>query len=46
MYRPNLEQNGANFYRIDYDKGSNHWTWKPTSRSFHEYKKFGTIIFE
>jgi len=36
----------ANFYRIDYDKGSNYWTWKPTSFSFHEYKKFGTIIFE
>jgi len=36
----------ANFYRIDYDKGGNYWTWKPTGLSFHEYKKFGTIIFE
>ena len=36
----------ANFYRIDYDKGGNYWSWKPTGLSFHEYKKFGTIIFE
>ena len=36
----------ANFYRIDYDKGGNYWTWKPTGLSFHEYKKFGTIVFE
>ena len=36
----------ANFYRIDYDKGGHYWSWKPTGLSFHEYKKFGTIIFE
>ena len=36
----------ANFYRIDYDKGGNYWSWKPTGLSFHEYKKFGTIVFE
>ena len=36
----------ANFYRIDYDKGGNYWTWKPTGLSFHEYEKFGTIVFE
>jgi hypothetical protein len=36
----------ANFYRIDHDKGGNYWSWKPTGLSFHEYKKFGTIVFE
>jgi hypothetical protein len=36
----------ANFYRIDYDKGSNYWTWKPTRGTFHDYAKFGTIVFE
>jgi hypothetical protein len=36
----------ANFYRIDYDKGVNYWNWKLTGPSFHEYKKFGTIVFE
>ena len=36
----------ANFYRIDYDKGGNYWSWRPTGLSFHEYKKFGTIVFE
>ncbi len=36
----------GNFYRIDYDKDYTTWSWKKTSGSFHEYKKFGTIIFE
>ena len=36
----------ANFYRIDYDRGNQYWTWQPTNVSFHEYQKFGTIIFE
>jgi hypothetical protein len=37
----------ANFYRLDYDSGSMvKWSWAPIARSFHEYKKFGSIIFE
>ena len=35
----------ANFYRIDYDKGSTHWSWRPTRKNFHDYESFGTIIF-
>lgn len=37
----------ANFYRIDHD--TDHaikWGWKPIETSFHEYKKFGTIVFK
>jgi hypothetical protein len=36
----------ANLYRIDYDKDYTTWTWQKNSGSFHEYKKFGTFIFE
>jgi hypothetical protein len=37
----------ANFYRLDYDSGSMvKWSWAPIAHSFHEYKKFGSIIFE
>lgn len=37
----------ANMYRIDYDKGSGmSFAWQKTSHTFHEYKKFGTFIFE
>ncbi len=37
----------ANFYRIDYDDGkTTYWSWSPIERSFHEYERFGTIIFE
>ncbi len=36
----------ANFYRIDYDNAVTTWQWQPTSGNFHEYQKFGTIIFE
>ena len=36
----------ANMYRIDYDSGSSHFAWQETNRSFHEYNKFGTFIFE
>lgn len=35
----------ANFYRIDYDNGLSTWAWEPTEKSFHEYEKFGTILF-
>ena len=36
----------ANMYRIDYDKGTAHYAWQKTNKSFHEYNKFGTFIFE
>lgn len=36
----------ANMYRIDYDKGASHFAWQKTVRTFHEYNKFGTFIFE
>lgn len=36
----------ANFYRIDYDTIYTIWQWQPTSGNFHEYHKFGTIVFE
>src|SRR5690625_2978499 len=37
----------VNFYRIDYDKGeTSWWAWQPVSNSFHEYKKFGSMVFE
>jgi hypothetical protein len=35
----------ANFYRIDYDKPGNEWFWQPVRINFHDYKKFGTILF-
>jgi hypothetical protein len=35
----------ANFYRIDYDNNVLEWSWQETKANFHEYKKFGTIIF-
>ena len=36
----------ANMYRIDYDKGTAHFTWQKVVRSFHEYNNYGTFIFE
>ena len=36
----------ANFYRMDYDQGQAAWSWSPVGRSFHEFKKFGTLEFE
>lgn len=36
----------ANMYRIDYDKDYTTWSWQKTSGSFHEYKKYGTLVFE
>lgn len=36
----------ANMYRIDYDYGAAHFAWQKTNRSFHEFNKFGTFIFE
>lgn len=37
----------ANMYRVDYDnKKTTSWAWQPVDRTFHDYKKFGTIVFE
>ena len=37
----------ANFYRVDYDNGQvTGWDWARVGPSFHEYKKFGTVIFD
>ena len=37
----------ANFYRVDYDGGkSTGWDWSPVGPSFHEFKSFGTVLFE
>lgn len=37
----------ANFYRMDYDGGKQTgWDWSRVGPSFHEYKKFGTLVFE
>jgi hypothetical protein len=35
----------ANFYRIDYDKGPARWSWVPVKMSFHDYQRFGTLLF-
>ena len=37
----------GNFYRCDYDLGHfESWAWQPVEKRFHEYKKFGTLVFE
>jgi len=36
----------GNFYRIDYDTPTTYYSWKQTSGSFHDFKKYGTLIFE
>jgi hypothetical protein len=37
----------ANFYRVDYDdQKSTAWDWARVGPSFHEYEKFGTLVFE
>ncbi|HEY9342822.1 MAG TPA: carbohydrate-binding family 9-like protein [Hanamia sp.] len=36
----------ANFCRIDYDNGRSTWSWQKTRTSFHDYEKFGTVLFE
>jgi predicted TIM-barrel fold metal-dependent hydrolase len=37
----------ANFYRMDYDDGKNSgWDWSRVGPSFHEYQKFGSLVFE
>jgi hypothetical protein len=37
----------ANFYRVDYDDNKvTGWDWARVGPSFHEFKKFGTLVFE
>jgi predicted TIM-barrel fold metal-dependent hydrolase len=37
----------ANFYRMDYDDGkTTAWDWAPVGPSFHEFQKFGTLVFD
>jgi hypothetical protein len=37
----------ANFYRMDYDGAKPaSWDWARVGPSFHEFEKFGTLIFE
>ena len=37
----------ANFYRMDYDDGQrSSWDWARVGRGFHEFDKFGTLVFE
>lgn len=37
----------ANFYRMDHDGGkTTGWDWARVGPSFHEFRKFGTLIFE
>jgi predicted TIM-barrel fold metal-dependent hydrolase len=37
----------ANFYRVDYDDGkTTRWTWAPVGPSFHEFQKFGKLVFD
>jgi len=37
----------ANFYRVDYDDGrTTSWDWARVGPSFHEFRKFGTLLFE
>lgn len=36
----------ANMYRIDYDRGASHFSWKKTTGTFHDYNRFGTFVFE
>ena len=37
----------ANLYRVDYDNNRTiEWSWKKTETTFHEFQKFGKMIFE
>lgn len=36
----------CNFYRIDYDQGPSEWAWQVAGTNFHNYQKFGTIVFD
>jgi hypothetical protein len=36
----------ANFYRIDYDEKPSAWSWQLTRTNFHDYERFGTLLFK
>jgi hypothetical protein len=37
----------ANFYRVDYDdRAETSWDWARVGPSFHEFRKFGTLVFD
>lgn len=36
----------ANFYRIDYDEREAGWSWQATRTNFHDYERFGTLLFQ
>ena len=38
----------ANFYRIDYDNKNDvgEWSWQLTRTNFHDFERFGTIVFD
>ncbi len=36
----------ANFYRIDYDRVPVYSSWRLTRRNFHDFERFGTLVFE
>jgi hypothetical protein len=37
----------ANFYRVDYDDDrSTSWDWARVGPSFHEFRKYGTLVFD
>lgn len=37
----------ANFYRVDYDESKSiSWSWQKTRTNFHDYKCFGSLIFD
>ena len=37
----------ANFCRLDYDSGKMvKWSWSPIETTFHEYKKYRTLLFK
>lgn len=36
----------GNFYRMDYDEGQRtQWEWAPVGNTFHEFEKFGDLLF-
>jgi len=36
----------SNFYRVDSDNKRASWSWQLTGRNFHDYEKFGVLLFE
>jgi hypothetical protein len=36
----------ANFYRMDYDHDFLDWSWQLTRTNFHDYERFGSLVFQ